>query len=879
MKSNVRKIFLLSLWSISILGCEKIVPDQNAAIPDPIVKEVKKYICPVDGKEYDSIEKAMNCCKPETEEIEYYVCPVCGKQYSIKKDAADCCKTPIEDIPTIYIKKEVPVAAPTYRSDVCNPGGESVTITSYFYEDSSVEGGLRYTKDAATAEDWGKQGLKERGHITVTSTLDGLKISTKVVEKYKNGSISIANQSLGWVQNVTLTNAVNVTKEGNDYIYPFVKPGDKYKVWFYFADENWGNGWDGFNGNIEIKAIGGIGNYAVTKEGYIFDNKSCSMYLKNFSIICPKDLLDTAILDKKQLSGNLYSNRSYANGVGWTNQIYITNNCIDFSAIKNQILNVENLFADVSYSFEYDGNTYECKIIGEEQYFTYTTEPQPFAVSVKGGTIEQQYSYLKPSIEKLVNNLKETTSYKLPIIYVTTFDTEEVLQKEYYDCYVEMFNCDGFEFSGKKAGIKVRGNSTSEGSSKPYRIKFEKKQNMLGLHEGKKYKSWVLLNTNSGMDYVGFNLARKIYESSTDFKYYASDCTFVHVYINNEYKGMRLLCEQSQTGKDRVDITELAENDSTTTKTGYFLELDNYAWRSSIDEPAFSLNYPDKIKYMYKNDFWDKGKSLTAGGSDLAFEYEGSEIVYRFKDILGHDISDGNQSNPRRYLPEDFYTIKSDTYSNDQIEYIAKWMNNVWEICYQAVVNKKLYRMDDNHDLVAAGEYSDEDAKAIISDYIDLESLMNEFILEEFVRDNDVGAGSFYMAVDFTKTINDKYGRLTFECPWDFNWAYQKYEGDSTFFGAEPKYYAGAYQPMYVIDNNEYDRSNFWFTLFNTAPWFRTMIRERWNRLPLEEITTMCNELKTNAAQAEREGNFNVSRPVDFVKERVTEINKTLWCD
>ncbi|MCQ2584248.1 MAG: CotH kinase family protein [Treponema sp.] len=876
MKSNVKIIFLLSLWSISILGCEKIVPDQNATIPDPIVKEVKKYICPVDGKEYDSIEKAMNCCKPETEEIEYYVCPVCGKQYSIKKDAADCCKTPIEDIPTIYINKEILVSAPTYRSDDCNldPDGKPVTITSYFYEDSSVEGGLRYTKDHDEAEGWRVGGLKERGQFTVTSTSNGLKISTNVDDKYKNGSICIANLSLGWVQNVALTNAANVTKKGNDYIYPFVKPGDRYKVWFYFADENWANGWDGYNGSIEIIAIGGIGNYAVTNNGYNFDNNSCSMYLKDFSVICPKDLLDTAILDKKQLSGNMYSNKSYNNGVGWTNQIYITNNCIDFSAIKNKILNVEDFFADVSYSFEYDGNKYECKIIGEYQYFTYTTEPQPFAVSVKGGTMEQQYSYLKPSIEKLVNNLKETTSYELPIIYVTTFDTEEVLQKEYYDCYVEMFNCDGFEFSGKKAGIKVRGNSTSEGSSKPYRIKFDKKQNMLGLHEGKKYKSWVLLNTNGGMDYVGFNLARKIYESSTDFKYYASDCTFVHVYINNEYKGMRLLCEQSQTGKDRVDITELAENDSTTKKTGYFLELDNYAWRNRMEEPVFSLNYPQKIEYMYQNDSWRKDKSVSVNGYNLVFESQGDEKVYRFKDILGHDISYGGKN----YLPEDLYTIKSDTYSKNQIEYIGKWMNNVWEICYQAIVHKTLYRMDADHDLVTfAGDYSDEAAKSIISDYIDLESLMNEFILEELVRDNDVGAGSFYMAVDFTKTINEKYGRLTFECPWDFNWAYIKYDGDSTFFGAGPKYYAGAYQPMYVIENNEYDRSNFWFTLFNKAPWFRKMIKERWDKLPKEEIKALCDTLKTKAGTAESEGNFEVSGPVNFVKERVDEIDQTLW--
>ncbi len=43
-----------------------------------------------------------------------------------------------------------------------------------------------------------------------------------------------------------------------------------------------------------------------------------------------------------------------------------------------------------------------------------------------------------------------------------------------------------------KCKIKVRGNWTTSYGKKSLRIKFDKKQNILGLHGGEKYKNWVL---------------------------------------------------------------------------------------------------------------------------------------------------------------------------------------------------------------------------------------------------------------------------------------------------------------------------------------------------------------------------------------------------
>ncbi len=80
--------------------------------------------------------------------------------------------------------------------------------------------------------------------------------------------------------------------------------------------------------------------------------------------------------------------------------------------------------------------------------------------------------------------------------YVPSFDNynpENNIDWQYHNCTVTVNNCaEEYELS-VTAGIKVRGNWTTTYDKKPFRIKFDKKQAMLGLNGGAKMKSWVLL--------------------------------------------------------------------------------------------------------------------------------------------------------------------------------------------------------------------------------------------------------------------------------------------------------------------------------------------------------------------------------------------------
>ncbi len=101
---------------------------------------------------------------------------------------------------------------------------------------------------------------------------------------------------------------------------------------------------------------------------------------------------------------------------------------------------------------------------------------------------------------QISGNKKDCSKQKTaPCIYITTEEKRSILSKdEYVASVIDVFNCDAEYELSAAAGVKVRGNSTADQSEdeKPYRIKFEKKQGMLGLNGGQKLKRWVLLRSN-----------------------------------------------------------------------------------------------------------------------------------------------------------------------------------------------------------------------------------------------------------------------------------------------------------------------------------------------------------------------------------------------
>ena len=400
-----------------------------------------------------------------------------------------------------------------------------------------------------------------------------------------------------------------------------------------------------------------------------------------------------------------------------------------------------------------------------------------------------------------------SAKYDLPIIHVSTENEREVLSKEsYVNCIVEIFNCDEeYVMDATSAGIRVRGNASAfygdveqiRENGAPYRIKFTKKQSVLGLNDSAKCKSWVLLRTyEAGVrDYLAFELAKAINNGD----YFSSDSCFVELYLNEKFMGLYLLCEQSQENPNRVAINECDEG-YTGTDIGYLVELDNYAF----SEPWwFILNY--------------NKESIT--------------------DVYGETRV------PIKY----YYSVKNDIYSDEQLKFIERYFEVAYEIPMRAIKYGEYYRLNDDMTLTLA---QDEFASAYdcISQVLNIDSFVDMYLAHEITNNQDVGGGSFYFAVDFGSI--SLYKTLTCVAPWDFDWAYADYHSK-----ADGGLYVAKFKDDYFVDNFG-DRSNPWLILLYSADWFQELVKEKWaERYPyiIETLEDVRNTVDTYSAD------FNLS--------------------
>lgn len=427
----------------------------------------------------------------------------------------------------------------------------------------------------------------------------------------------------------------------------------------------------------------------------------------------------------------------------------------------------------------------------ESQAVTTTAEP----VVTLPATTKQVINSEPATYESLSADKAEKESFKkkirseskIPVISVTTAPDDMIASREKYtSCVVDVFNCDEkLEINEASAGIKVRGNSSAYygdvsqilANKVPYRIKFDKKTNMLGLNNGAECKSWVLLKSDWDLirNDIAFRFGRTIMGDSN----FCSDGQLVHLYVNEEFQGVYELCEQCQINPNRVDISE-PEEGCTDTDIGYYLELDNYA-TSDEDNHYISM------------------------------DYENATVT----DINGET---------RQFVPAE-YSIKNDLYSQNQIDFIDKYLNNLFKIVYEACENGKYYKFDENYDLVDSDVTTAEEA---VSAVMDIDSVRDMYILYEIVHDYDCGEGSFYMCVDLSK--DSKCPKLKFTSPWDFNWAYN----DST-----EKYYAGAFTDKNFVAKKG-DRSNPWFIILCKQDWFMATVKEKWTEMSREKLLQGC---------------------------------------
>ena len=387
----------------------------------------------------------------------------------------------------------------------------------------------------------------------------------------------------------------------------------------------------------------------------------------------------------------------------------------------------------------------------------------------------------------------ETDAQAMPRLDILTDGGQDVTSKDYYlHGTATLSNChESYAFEDVGVNIRARGNSTFHAPKKPFRLKFDHKQEMLGLNGGRAYKSWVLMadyyDGSMLRTYGTFKFAKTLMENV----YYSSDCTHVEVYINGEYRGVYLLCEQTQINRGRVDIPEMADGD-TSVEQGYLM----IGVGGQVDEP---------------------------------------ELVTVRPEITVRDRNGNTQ-----YYSGVNFTLSGGTYTQAQKDYVANYVSGVFKVVAAAVYENTYYNLSRDGTLTPKRNFewattAEERQIETISAVFNLESAVSMCILDEICKNLD--AMAFNMYVDLSPEGD---GVLTLAAPWDFDFSMANTHYSTTHS------YTGFYATN--LSASEGVRVNLWYVMLGSIPWFEDMIREQWQENYTELKAVVADMVSVNYA-------------------------------
>ena len=397
------------------------------------------------------------------------------------------------------------------------------------------------------------------------------------------------------------------------------------------------------------------------------------------------------------------------------------------------------LLWDVEFDTFCDGRVLETNadhphLLGRTVVPTFTYEGT--ALTFNGVTLESGVTevVLKAENELVVYDGDQRAEYQvtvteetngIPVVLIDTDGASIPDKVNYVDTAITILGADvygGKDIYAATGGIKLRGNSTMGYDKKPYRIKFDSKQNVFGLG---KAKSWVLLanyldpaSIRNDVAYAFATRLSALTAETTGYSVYVPRTRPVEVYLNGEYKGLYDMGDHVQVDGTRIDIDdsgdEFDDNDVQLYPegdVGYYLE---------IEDPSRVIPewYSESAYYVtIKN----------SGGT-------GTGTLY-----TGNKNPDGTLETAGTGKLDTLYVqIKTpEIPSEEQIAYITDYLQTV-------------------NDLILAKDER-------VFEYIDIDGFIDWYLVNELFKNTD---SAFLSSV---KMFKDKSGKLYMGPVWDFD--------------------------------------------------------------------------------------------------------------
>lgn len=308
--------------------------------------------------------------------------------------------------------------------------------------------------------------------------------------------------------------------------------------------------------------------------------------------------------------------------------------------VKN-IMSNKQLIAN----FYFEGNEVYLNDSIAESGTTSTDFRKPIKLTITSGSRSKDYTVYVHSYTGL------------PIIWIETEGRQEIISKEEYlkasfKLQENVITRGAGDVLIDSVLIKGRGNTTWGMPKKPYRLKFDKKQSLLGEPMD---KSWVLLSNYADKTmlrvYTAFYMG---YISNLD---YTPKSHFAELILNGQYNGTYLVCDKIKISADRVNVG----ND------GFLLEVDTKAEDGDITFRLDHISEPINIKEP----------------ENIAVSDDNYNYITAFMSKADSVLYSSNFTDPdngwQKYIDMDsfvdWYLINEITKNNDALMYSSCYMN------------------------------------------------------------------------------------------------------------------------------------------------------------------------------------------------------------
>jgi len=365
-----------------------------------------------------------------------------------------------------------------------------------------------------------------------------------------------------------------------------------------------------------------------------------------------------------------------------------------------------------------------------------------------------------------------------PKVAATMIIYQEKLEVKRVHIGIEYRGSTSFRLSDKKSyGIETwdsEGNDMDESL-----FGFPAEEDFILLGQVANMEDLYIWDRSMMFNYVGYNLYREMGR-------YAGRTKYVEVELNGEYLGVYVFMEKLKRDSERINISKLepTDIDPELITGGYILKIDKTS--------GGDLNLNQPLEYFESN--WaDDARYTEAISFRSQYDINGKLVDFE---------AFGEPYHSRQYLETYFlYEYpKSENITEEQRIYIQTFI----------------------HDFETA-LLTDDFATEIRSytNYIDLESFVDHFILNELVRNVDGYRLSTYL-------YKDRGEKLKMGPVWDLNIAYNN--GDRI--------------PMddWVINYNDHVHQDawmmpFWWPRLMEDPLFRDALKTRWSGLRLSTLS------------------------------------------